>query len=370
MAVVAAASGAISTALDPQEVTSWVIAANAFFRFGIYLLVALLVQTGHHSLDEIRGAEARLQEAMRSIHAGFVEFDSTGGIVTLNEGVSVALGVPTLDTDGFWALRDSLLDESGAPLAEDDHPVVDAVIHHRHLSDRVLGVRLGDDALERIQAGDPHQRPGDEGVRWVMVSSVPIEVGGDQHTILTAVDVSNLHAAERRLREAVDAATYRSLHDPLTDLYNRGAFLELVERALARQERSDHLVAVIYLDLDHFKPINDEHGHHAGDQVLVEVARRLRATVRTADTVARIGGDEFLVLCDPVADVAEVERAANRYLAALAEPHDLDAGPRVVCGASAGVAVSRPGDGVDDLIRRADEALYRSKRSGRGRVSA
>jgi len=175
-------------------------------------------------------------------------------------------------------------------------------------------------------------------------------------------EVLALTAAEQRLLHV-------GLHDPLTDLPNRRLLLERIEHALARADRHRSMTAVLYVDLDHFKEINDEWGHEAGDALLVEVAQRLRAQVRGGDTVARLGGDEFvLVLEDVTADIA-AERA-HAVLVALQNPIDL--GGRVChISASIGIALA-PRDGLDavTLLRHADEAMYRAKTGGRGRVVA
>ncbi|MFN8040115.1 MAG: GGDEF domain-containing protein [Acidimicrobiales bacterium] len=177
--------------------------------------------------------------------------------------------------------------------------------------------------------------------------------------------------------------------DSLTGLANRTAFFSALERsARVHDRRTTQLragaepgeaVAVVYLDLDGFKPVNDTHGHEAGDAVLATLAERFGVTVRGSDLVARIGGDEFAVLCDGVRDADEACRLAERLVAVAAEPIPIAAssadGSRpgdavVLVGASAGVAVADDLTAVapDRLIAAADAALYRAKRAGKGRV--
>ena len=164
-------------------------------------------------------------------------------------------------------------------------------------------------------------------------------------------------AAERRL-------THRSLHDALTDLPNRVYLTHQLETRLARQEPA----AVLYIDLDRYKIINDTLGHSVGDQVLIEVAQRLRDTIRSQDVAGRIGGDEFIVLLSNLAERAEIERIARRILGAIEKPFVL-MNRAYFLSASIGVSIS-PDDGSDAtlLIKCADSAMYQVKSEGRNDV--
>jgi diguanylate cyclase (GGDEF)-like protein len=154
--------------------------------------------------------------------------------------------------------------------------------------------------------------------------------------------------------ELLHAAT----HDPLTGLLNRRGLLPALAGTTGR--------GVVYLDLDGFKPVNDLHGHEAGDALLVEVARRFRAAVRDGDAVARLGGDEFVVAVTAT-DLPSVERVADALVAALTAPVEITAhGVRVVVGASAGCAVSAGPVAPEELLRRADAAMYARKRARSG----
>lgn len=176
----------------------------------------------------------------------------------------------------------------------------------------------------------------------------------------TIRDVTEQKLAQAKLVES-------AFQDPLTQLPNRAVFIDRLERLLKHSKRrAGYRFAVLFIDLDHFKAINDTFGHHAGDALLVAVARRLEKCVRQEDTVARFGGDEFAVLLDAVAEVGGVTIVAERILHELQQPLAVD-GRDVSASASVGIALSMTGyDDADALLRDADAAMYRAKGSGRG----
>jgi diguanylate cyclase (GGDEF)-like protein len=160
------------------------------------------------------------------------------------------------------------------------------------------------------------------------------------------------------------------LHDSLTGLPNRTSFVDLLESALKRAAVTGTPVGILFLDLDHFKLINDSIGHHAGDDLLREVAPRLRSHLRPGDFVARFGGDEFGILIDNLSDEDEAAAIADRVAAAFAEPYSMEGADHFV-SASVGIAVARPSREepveAEALIRDADAAMYRAKERGRAR---
>jgi diguanylate cyclase (GGDEF)-like protein/PAS domain S-box-containing protein len=176
-------------------------------------------------------------------------------------------------------------------------------------------------------------------------------------------DAFERHAADLALR-------HRVLHDALTGLPNRLSFVESVDGALGRSLVSGSPVGILFLDLDHFKLVNDSLGHHAGDALLRAVAPRLRAHLRPGDVVARFGGDEFGILIDRLADEGEAIAIAERVAAAFAQPFSMQGVDHFV-NASIGIAVARPSSGhstnAELLIRDADAAMYRAKEGGRNR---
>jgi len=172
---------------------------------------------------------------------------------------------------------------------------------------------------------------------------------------------------ERRRTEA--ELTYRATHDSLTGLPNRVMFATHLDLALARVRRTDGMIGVVFFDLDHFKIVNDSMGHQAGDELLQQVAMRLRDQLRGSDVVARLGGDEFVVLLDAYEHVEQIQTTVDRLQAALARPM-LVAGRQVIVGSSAGIAIAdRTTTDGDDLLRWADAAMYRAKGAGRARSS-
>ena len=158
---------------------------------------------------------------------------------------------------------------------------------------------------------------------------------------------------------------YLAFHDPLTGLPNRAFFQGLQRQLISHAKSNATQLALLSLDLDSFKPINDSYGHDVGDQLLVAVAERLCAVTRRADTVSRQGGDEFVIFLSDITSQENVTRLASKLLDAIATPFLLR-GLRIETSASIGIAMyPRDGDEGDDLLRKADQAMYQAKRSGR-----
>ncbi|MDQ1615051.1 MAG: hypothetical protein QOJ60_990 [Actinomycetota bacterium] len=231
--------------------------------------------------------------------------------------------------------------------------------------------RLLDDFVVEVP-GDPHQddplvedrreqrfRNGAGQVVWGLVSTVDLGATpglAPGSTLLAVEDLTARRNTERLLLHA-------ALHDSLTNLPNRRLLRDRLDTALARASRSTKSVGVLFLDLNHFKSVNDTLGHGAGDEMLVAIARNIISVLRTCDTVARLGGDEFVVVCEDVAGEGDVSRLAGRVSEAVSRPVVLR-GRQMSVTASIGVAVAGEGhESGEELIRLADLAMYRAKRA-------
>lgn len=201
--------------------------------------------------------------------------------------------------------------------------------------------------------------------RVVEVHSTPVAGGG---VLRTFTDISERRRTEDRIR-------HLARHDGLTSLLNRDALLEQLQSALADMNlrvakgEPGPVVAVHFLDLDGFKPINDTHGHVVGDKLLALVGQRIRHAAREQDFVARMGGDEFAILQHGVAGAESAEGLAQRVLESLRRPFEVES-QMLSVGISIGLAVAKVGESPDALLRRADAAMYRAKAQGRNSVRA
>jgi diguanylate cyclase (GGDEF)-like protein/PAS domain S-box-containing protein len=218
---------------------------------------------------------------------------------------------------------------------------------------------------------DGTTRSRDDEVFWrkdgtsfpIEYTSTPIFEGDEiEGAVVTFRDITDRKALEEKLQ-------HQAFHDTLTGLPNRALFSDRLQHAVARTQRHGGKFAVLFLDLDNFKIVNDSLGHDAGDELLVGVAGRLRASLRPEDTAARLGGDEFALLLEDLADVGEATRVAKRIADKLRVPFVLD-GQETFVTASIGIALGgttteRP----EDLLREADLAMYRAKHSGRARYA-
>ena len=178
------------------------------------------------------------------------------------------------------------------------------------------------------------------------------------------VSLAAVAIEQARAREDLE---YRAYHDELTGLPNRALLNDRLTHALQRSRRDETAVAVLFLDLDRFKLVNDSLGHDAGDRLLSQVAQRMLEGLRGSDTVARLGGDEFVVVVEDVKDDLEIHTAVERVAAILEQPFEVDSETLFV-SASIGVSVARAEAQADDLLREADDAMYRAKQRGRRSV--
>jgi diguanylate cyclase (GGDEF)-like protein/PAS domain S-box-containing protein len=202
------------------------------------------------------------------------------------------------------------------------------------------------------------RKSGDLYVQWMSITRIGTADAPEAY-VCTFSDITQRKEAEERIR-------YRADHDALTDLPNRALFADRLGSALASASRHGHRFALLAVDLDYFKAVNDRLGHLAGDALLVETAARLQVCVRESDTVARLGGDEFAVILTEIAGQADAEEVAERICASISQPFRLAEGEACV-SASVGIAFGPNGNAsLEVLQRRADRALYAAKAGGRG----
>jgi diguanylate cyclase (GGDEF)-like protein/hemerythrin-like metal-binding protein/PAS domain S-box-containing protein len=198
-------------------------------------------------------------------------------------------------------------------------------------------------------------------VEWVF--NVLHDVNGKPHFfVLTAIDITEQKRVESELSEL-------SFFDPLTKLANRRLLQDRLQTVLARARRDGCNVALLFIDLDHFKPVNDSLGHEVGDWLLKSVARRLLDCLRAYDTAARFGGDEFVILLPDLVQPEDAMQVAKRILAALSEPFVTNDGKRLLISGSIGISLYPDhADSEGELLRAGDEAMYMAKKSGRNRI--
>ncbi len=202
--------------------------------------------------------------------------------------------------------------------------------------------------------------PDGEHLRWVHLRLAPTTTASRSAGFIgTAEDITDRRAREERL-------FYQARHDVLTGLVNRRRLAEVLAELLGSQRHRDHRFALLLLDLDGFKDVNDSYGHEAGDRVLVDVARRLQRAARRYDVLARVAGDEFVVVLQDVDSPMAAEAAARRFVESLSAPFVLGSGQSRL-SASIGIALAGPGDTPESLLRSADRAMYQAKAEGSGR---
>lgn len=241
--------------------------------------------------------------------------------------------------------------------ARSDRALLDLV----HPDDRHLAIETAVRARETGEPVTTEVRVLDAGETWYVEMRTTVSTKGSRRRVRTVlIDVSDRKRAELEL-------AHRAVHDPLTDLPNRVLLHERLSATLGTAAGAAASGAVLLLDLDNFKHVNDALGHASGDELLIEISNRLRRSAGPNDTVARLGGDEFAILM-PAADRANALALADRCASALSEPWT-DRGVTIVPRVSIGVALAQgePTDG-DILLRRADTAMYECKRTGADHV--
>ena len=275
------------------------------------------------------------------------------------------IGMGLVAPDGRWLrVNRALCETLGYPEEELLGKSFQEITHPDDLdADLEQARRLLSGALLAYRVEKRYFRKDGETVWALMsVSVVHDEAGEVLYCISQVQDVTERKQLEEKL-------SHLAYHDPLTGLPNRALLEERLGHAFGRSERTGAPVALLYMDLDGFKEVNDSLGHEAGDRLLVEFARRVEAHARPADTVARLGGDEFCVLLEDVRELGEARRIADRLRGYLTEPFELPEGT-VRVGVSMGVAEKGPGDEdrtAGRLLCEADAEMYKAKKAAKTR---
>lgn len=302
---------------------------------GDYKIIGVL-----QDITERRSNESRLQQAMvvfESTAEGILILDQDRRIISSNPAFSFLTGYSHEEVK-HWRSVDYLYEQEHSPHFFEKLTRID----HGHWQGNVRYHKKNGHILAAWETINVVRKAGEEVVNFVLVFS----------------DIGAVLAIQDQLE-------YLAKHDSLTSLYNRRMFLDHLEIEIGKSSRNQHQFAVLLIDLDHFKTINDSLGHVTGDLLLKETAARLLSCVRATDTVARLGGDEFVLILAELDTISVVDQIAKNILARLSEPYKLGESTCYVTG-SIGIAIG-PADGNDpsELIKNADQAMYSAKQSGR-----
>lgn len=286
---------------------------------------------------QLQAPQALLAHALESVANAIFLTDHKGKIIWANEAFARLSG---------YSLADVFLRTP-------------AILKSGHQSDDFYAQLWQTIKSGQVWQGDVIDRRKDGSLFAVDETITPLfdEHGQITHFIAIQHDITSR-------KQENEHARHLAYHDALTALPNRACFFDLLEAALLNASRANYMLATMFVDLDRFKPVNDTLGHHIGDQLLVAVAERIRVALRHADTVARIGGDEFVVLIDELENTHIASRLAQKLVDTLAHPFVLE-GQTIKVSASVGVSLY-PSDGADShtLLMHADQAMYRAKSCG------
>ena len=288
---------------------------------------------------DLSRSESDLGAIYDAMACGVVVRNAAGAVVFANAAAKRIFGRPPDELDGVAAPgEDRRVREDGTTMPDDEVPNVAAQARGEPIRNVMMGMVRADGY-----------------VRWLLVDAVPIKdaSGHVREVVSSFTDVTDRKKAEHELER-------QALHDTLTGLPNRSLLLDRLEQALRTARRLATPLALLVMDLDRFKEINDTFGHRAGDLLIGEVAQRIMADLRETDTVARLGGDEFALIL-PGADEGGAGHVAQKIIAALQRPFEIEGAAHEVA-ISIGIAVSpQHGEDVETLMRRADMAMYVAK---------
>lgn len=321
--------------------TSVLLAASILLILAGTALAVGLFRSARGAETALRESEQRYRALVDQSEVGMWQLDANGRVTYLNPAMRSLLEIKDQQSLEQVKIESFVVPEQ----------------RERMLASRHQRAATGQPSTAEYEVVSGIER------RQVLVHGAPVilEDGALRGHVGTCLDITDRKAGEDQLR-------YQALHDPLTGLPNRQLFIDRLTMALRRAQREDSAIAVMFIDLDGFKKINDQVGHIEGDQLLRTAARRLGSAVRDGDTIARFGGDEFVVILENSGSKEEIERAARRVLDALNEktsgPDD-DVEASAPIRASIGIALSEPDRfEPDDLLREADAAMYEAKRAG------
>ncbi|MDP2877315.1 MAG: EAL domain-containing protein [Holophaga sp.] len=322
---------------------------------GIGIVAALMIHA--HVQASLAAAGQAVREDAERDFEGFLNLlpvgteitDATGRMLYCNEKALQFFGLSeSAARELDWTHPDFLvLQPDGNPMEPSDRPLNRTLLTGSRVQDVVLGVE--------------HEKEGDWA--WASVSAEPRfdEAGRVNQVIVTFEDVTKKRTAETEL-------AIQTFRDRLTSLPNRTLFMERLAQAILRTERRKLSTAVLFLDLDRFKVVNDSLGHESGDHLLVQVAKRLRGCLRPEDTVARLGGDEFVILFEDLVSINDGLNVAERVSESMKAPFRLDA-QEIYATCSMGLALcTLASTSPSDLVRDAEVAMYRAKARGEGGI--
>ena len=326
-----------------NDVLAFEVAAVSFVLIGLAVGAAMIDRRLKSTVQMAKLTRQRMVEAIESLTDGFVLFDHNGQLVMCN-GVFRRMYPSLSEVLVQGTSYESVLKAWAAIQREESDSAGTEAYVDECLRKFREGLPLGNETEE------DHLHDG----RWIYVRQSSVKSGG-----LVGVwsDVTPIKSLQ-------EVYAHQANHDVLTHLPNRSLFMDRLGQAAARARRNKGSFALLYVDIDGFKQINDIHGHGTGDAVLVEIGKRLKAAVRETDTIARLGGDEFAVIVEPDGDSATASIAAERIIEALTKPFVIG---DVTCAVGASVGISIAGADVSDVeavMQQADERMYAAKRAG------
>ncbi|MBI5889914.1 MAG: diguanylate cyclase [Nitrosomonadales bacterium] len=290
---------------------------------------------------ELEKSHYQLQSIIRNVMDGIIMINETGEIQGFNPAAEEIFG---------YTQQEALSKNLKMLMPEPDRGRHDGYIK-RYLETgqaRILGVRGREVTAAR--------KGGEEFPMEISVSEMAL--GGHRYFIGIARDITERKRAEKKI-------AHLAHYDYLTDLPNRALFLDVLNHSISLAKRNKHKAAILFLDLDGFKKVNDALGHDTGDMLLKDVAKRIKETIRDSDTVARVGGDEFILVLDNIESHDNAALVARKIIAALAQPFDLK-GQHCRVGGSIGISMFPENSKTPEkLIQQADEAMYLAKQSGK-----